>query len=480
MGHMRHESGQVKSKIGFCLWPLLMVASCWSAAAGEVTKVGDSLVDPGALTIKGGINGLSFQQEAVISHKKYQYVAYYDAQRRVCLGRRKLPAGRWEIIRFADYDFKSNDPHNTISMGICPNDGTIHLAFDHHGHPLHYRVSRKHAASHPDRAVWTTSLFGPVVSELENGKPIALTYPRFWSTPDGGLQFCYRKGRAGRGDRFLVDYQANAETWTGTRQIDSGTGSFTDGWGKSESRCSYPNGYDFGPNGKLHVTWVWREGTGNANHDLMYAYSEDLGKTWLNNKGKPIPTPHVNSPDIKVATILRGWGLINTSGQAVDSQGRVHVVMWHCTDESLQAAGSGPLTGYNFGPPTARRYHHYWRAHDGTWSHRELPWIAGNRPKVFMDRNDNAWLIWGAKQQTAMWYGLGSFSKADLMIAAATATSGWTDWQTVHVERGPFANEMLGDKSRWKYDGVLSVIVQESAESQAPAALRILDFHVGQ
>jgi hypothetical protein len=115
----------------------------------KVIKVGDGLIDAEALTIQGGfgqcINGLSFQQDAIVTHGEHQYVAYYDANRRVCLARRELPQDRWRIIRFADYDFKSNDAHNTISMGVCPKDGTIHLAFDHHGHPLHYRVSRKSA-----------------------------------------------------------------------------------------------------------------------------------------------------------------------------------------------------------------------------------------------------------------------------------------------------------------------------------------------
>ena len=116
------------------------------AEAWHVTKLRDSLVDPAALTIVGGfgqcINGLSFQQDAVTTHAGWQYVGYYDASRRVCLAQRKLPDDAWQHLRFPDYDFRSDDAHNTISLGLCPKDGTIHLAFDHHGHPLHYRVSR--------------------------------------------------------------------------------------------------------------------------------------------------------------------------------------------------------------------------------------------------------------------------------------------------------------------------------------------------
>ena len=157
------------------LWMILLVAPAVSVSAIELTKTGDVLVDAEALMIRGGINGLSFQQDALISHQGYQYVGYYDGKRRVCLARRKQSEESWQVIRFEDYRFTSVDSHNTISVGICPKDGTIHLAFDHHGHPLHYRVSQKRVTSQPEKAKWTASLFGPVVSELERGKPITLT-----------------------------------------------------------------------------------------------------------------------------------------------------------------------------------------------------------------------------------------------------------------------------------------------------------------
>lgn len=458
-----------------------VIAAPTVSADVAIQKIGDSLVDPTALTIKGGfgqcINGLAFQQDALVTHRTHQYVAYYDGKRRVCLARRQLPEGDWQILRFPDYDFRSNDAHNTISMGICPQDGTIHLAFDHHVHPLHYRLSRPDVATNPQDVTWTPDLFGPVTSELEKGQPIKITYPRFWQTPDGGLQFCYRQGGSGNGDRMLVDYDARTGTWRNTRQIDSRAGSFTDALGESRSRCSYPNGYNYGPAGRLHATWVWREHSQGANHDLMYAYSEDGGKTWLNNQRQTLAEPaHVNSPGITVARISRLHGLMNTHGQAVDSRGRVHVVMWHCTDESLRAAGSKPGE-HRWGPPQARRYHHYWRDRDGRWHHTELPPVAGNRPKVFLDRHDNAYVIYAARQSTADLADGHLHVAGDLVILAATAASGWKDWQIMHVEKGPFVNEMLGDIYRWKKDAVLSVMVQESPRTaHQPTPLRILDY----
>jgi hypothetical protein len=455
----------------------IVVLVAWSAAARAqgsdpsrkthpvvLTKVNDSLIDPAALTIRGSfgraINGKAFQQDAVVSHKGWQYAAYYDGKRHVCMARRRLPNGAWAVARFTDYTFQSNDAHNIISMGICPKDGTIHLAFDHHGHPLKYRVSTKGVASKPEEVEWTPALFGPIRAELKKGQPIRLTYPRFLQTPDGGLQFFYRRGGSGNGDRMLVDYDPKTGLWNHTRQIDSGRGNYRG----SPSRCSYPNGYTYGPDGRLHVTWVWREGAQTANHDLAYAVSEDHGRTWQNSSGLPIDgPPRVDSPGLTVVEIGPDLGLMNTHGQAVDSRGRVHTVLWHSTAKTIQAAGSKPGMS-RWGPPAARRHHHYWRAANGRWQHRQLAWFGG-RPKIFADRHDNLLLIYGRGGR--------------LEIAAASAASKWTDWSVVHVEKGPFVNEMLGDPYRWQAEGVLSILVQGVPKMpHDPTPLRVISFEV--
>ena len=466
--------------IALCLVAFLVAPVLACGAEFALVKQGDSVVDPVALTIEGGfgqcINGLSFQQEALLSHEGFQYVAYYDAARWVCVARRKLPAGEWQVLRLMDYKFESNDAHNVISMGICPGDGTIHLAFDHHGHPLHYRVSRKGVAREAEKTVWEASVFGPVQCELESGVPVpTVTYPRFWQTPEGGLQFCYRRDSSGNGDRMLVDYDPAQGNWKGTRQIDSRKGVFAVGGLKSASRCSYPNGYDYGPLGRLHMTWVWREGGGTANHDLMYAYSEDRGFTWKNNAGATLAEPAgLDSPGITVFPISPLLGLMNTHGQAVDSKGRIHAVVWHCTEASLKAAGSAPGEE-RWGPPEARRYHHYWRQTDGQWRHRELPGVAANRPKIVLDREDNAFVLFGGRRSG----GSDLHDAGALHILAATSAGEWSDWHAAHVEAGPFLNEMLADVPRWKREGILSIMVQEPPEkAHDPTPLRVLDFAV--
>jgi len=470
----------------------LIICTCLLAFSSKQTgrfkceKIGDSEVDSFALTIDGrfgqSINGQAFQQDAVASHKGYQYLGYYNAERQVCIARRKISSGDWQVIKFDDYLFESDDAHNTISIGICSGDGTIHMAFDHHVHPLHYRVSQKGTANRPEEVIWQADLFGPIKNSLTNYayEKIEVTYPRFFQTPSGGLNFRYRRDGSGNGDNMMAEYDPKTSTWSHYWQIDSRDGMYKDVLNESLRRNAYVNGYDYGPDGKLHATWVWREknGNGNAgNHDLMYVYSENGGRSWKNNFGEDLKRiPYVHSPGITVVEINRNHGLMNTHGQAIDSEGRTHVVMWHCTDETIEKAGSKPGE-FRWGPPEARRYHHYWRTKKGKWEHFELPMIAGNRPKIFIDKDDNAILIYGAMQKSATLDHEIYSPQAVLTIAAASYATKWTDWHIIHEEEGSFLNEMLGDFYRWKSDGILSIMVQETPkEKGAPSPLRILDF----
>ena len=168
-----------KSILPTCLIALLLTANSSTAAQETLSKLSESEIDSSALTLPGNapyvsaISGLAFQQDALSTFAGWQYAAYYDGSRHVAIARRLLPHGVWQVVRFSDYKFTSNDAHNTISLGICAKDGTIHLAFDHHNDPLHYRVSKPGAATHPEKAAWDASLFGPIHSDLEPGKPIA-------------------------------------------------------------------------------------------------------------------------------------------------------------------------------------------------------------------------------------------------------------------------------------------------------------------
>lgn len=85
------------------------------------------------------INGYAFQQDAVTTFNGWQYAVHYSSRAPgddeplfVHLSRRKLPDGPLETIVFDDYPQATDDGHNTVQLGICHGDGTIHLSYDHH------------------------------------------------------------------------------------------------------------------------------------------------------------------------------------------------------------------------------------------------------------------------------------------------------------------------------------------------------------
>lgn len=93
------------------------------------------------------INANSFQQNAITTVNGWQYATFYsdwlDGKKQDCcyvsIARRRLvglgtedESRAWETLTFLDYQQTHDDGHNTISIGICKEDGTIHVSFDHH------------------------------------------------------------------------------------------------------------------------------------------------------------------------------------------------------------------------------------------------------------------------------------------------------------------------------------------------------------
>ena len=412
----------------------------------------DTTIEEAALNFEKGpfgtcINGQTFQQEALLSFKGRQYAAWFADGGLLCIGRRALPEGKWEVVRFADYRIKHNDVHNVAVLGVCPADGTLHLAFDHHVHPLHYRRSVAGAAHEPERFAWEAKLFGEITAALEPGKPLrGVTYPLFFSTPHGRLQLVYRIGGSGAGDWFLAEYDAEPKGWQVLGKLFSGTGTFE----TSQSRCAYPNPFRYGPGNRLHATWCWRERPKGValdlttNHGVHYAFSEDYGRTWKNNAGAVVGVlgPNTTSPQaISIASPgIRVWdapyrrGMMNTTTEYVDPRGRVHVVNWQ-----LPAESTVPSLDMN-----QWRYDHYWRDEKGAWHTNRLP-FHGRKPQIVLDRSGLALLVFcRGKDHNYHDRDPGG----DLCIAAASEQSQWKDWQIIHQQHEWFVGEPLLDIPR--------------------------------
>jgi len=443
----------------------VLITSLSATHASELNVLHSTEIDSSALnfssaaaTFSQNINGRTFQRSPMATFRGYQYATYYDGNRRVCLARRKLPAGAWEVIRFTDNSITSHDSHNVVALGICEADGTVHLACDHHNDPLNYRGSVRGVASNPESVPWSTSLFGAVTDRLGAvGRLSSVTYPTFFPAPNGNLMFYYRLGGSGNGDGMVREYNGATHQWTtGLGKFITRTGTYSGAiTSNSTSRNPYLNGISYAGN-RMHASWGWRESTnGNSNHDIAYAYSDDHGRTWRNSAGAQIGATgssfiSINSPGLVVAAIPQGIGLSNQYTNYAYPDGSCHVIVAH------KKSGT-----------SNQRYHHYWRNAAGTWSGEALP-FSGSRPKLVGDDNRELFLAYT--------------SGGILRVAKGTPNPGRTawSWSTIHSQTGRTeGGDGHIDVTRWETDRILSVYGQVApASNGAPTALNVFDYQV--
>ncbi|GID96209.1 BNR repeat-containing protein [Amorphoplanes digitatis] len=417
------------------------------AAAPSVTQTSVTVLTTTgrtALTYTGYMNGESFQQDGITTVAGWQYTAFWDQSGYVNLSRRKLPSGAWQNLRLTDYATTSTDSHNTISIGVSRQDGTLHLAFDMHSSALRYRRSVAGLATSPDTAAWQASSFGAVRTTLTGAAMPALTYPQFLTTPAGKLQLALRTGTSGAGDEVLYEYASGAWTLVG-RFID----------GTTADNNAYLFGLEYDSTGLLHATWTVRE-TSNAstNHDLFYAYSRDDGRTWRNNAGTVVATTG-STPLISDSAGLRVWsigqnrGLINQESQVVDAAGIVHVLASHLP---AAAASNADFTAARESAVLV----HYWRDKASkVWHQTYTPFLErSSRGDIGVDAGDNLYVA------------SGDSSTRKLHIETASKASGWTDWTLRYTSAAIYYSDPLIDHERLRGLGVLSIFAPRYGGSQ--------------
>lgn len=423
-------------------------------ATASITKDSEVLLTNAGLTIVsygGYLNGESFQQDGIVSYQGYQYAAFWNTSRHVIMARRALPSGAWSTFEFTDYSLSADDAHNTISLGICPGDGTLHLSFDHHSNNLHYRKSVAGLATNPIAATWAASSFSAVTSSLVGSTTVALvTYPRFVTEPGGNkLLFEARLGTSGSGDEYLWEYDAATHAWTSLGMYVYGT---------VDSINAYPHGLSYTRGGsRLHMSWCWRETPdASTNHDLLYIYSDDHGRTWKNNSGTTVATTgssyaSKNSAGIKVWTIGQNRGLINQEHMAVDATGRVHVLLSHMPDAQADDATFDSAR-------TNSQFFDYWRNTSGTWARTALglPVVANFRGKLAISSSNNVYAV-----------------LPDLRIAAASAASSFATWTLLaNADSGRFFSDPLVDTARLVSEDKLTVFYPQKSSPN----IYVLDY----
>lgn len=286
------------SRTRLSLFSLILIAHLATGA--------DTLIPVGEGYCRTSVNGAVFRGASLVSNDSVQYISYYDPDGYVVVGKRQLGSDRWETRR-TQYKGNVKDAHNVISIGL-DGEGVLHMSFDHHGHPLRYCRSLSPGALE----------FGPLEPMVSRDEQ-DVTYPEFYTMPDGGLLFAYRSGASGRGNLILNRYDISDRRWTRIHDI------IIDGQGERNAYWQL-----FVDNsGTIHLSWVWRETwLVETNHDLCYARSADGGQTWTRSDGSPCTLPMTIDNAETAWPVEQNSELINQTSMTADADGRPYIATY--------------------------------------------------------------------------------------------------------------------------------------------------------
>lgn len=260
------------------------------------------------------VNTTSFRNSSVTTFGDTQYIAYYDSDEYMVIGKRKLGENVWQTLR-SDYKGRCRDAHDVISLGV-DGDGYLHVSFDQHAQKLKYCVSVAPGSLE-------LSELKSMTDTLEN----SVTYPEFHRLSNGDMLFIYRDGSSGNGNMVINLYDTVNKKWN---MIQS---NLIDGEGERNAywQMCIDN------NDVVHVSWTWRESPNvETNHDICYAKSYDKGKTWFNSKGEQYVLPiNISNAEI-VCDVPQNSELINQTCMTVDSKGDVYIATyWRDADSTV-------------------------------------------------------------------------------------------------------------------------------------------------
>jgi hypothetical protein len=249
---------------------------------------------------------------ALLSHGDHQFVAFYDAERRMTLAHRGLPDGDWSL-KTLDSNL-AWDSHNAVTMAL-DRENHLHVSGNMHNVPLVYfrgELPFDIASLRP-------------VHRMTGEREKNVTYPVFLHGADDALVFNHRDGRSGNGSTLYNIYDEKSQSWS--RLINT---PLFDGRGKMNA---YPRNPLKGPDGFHHMSWVWRDSPmAETNHDLSYVRSRDL-ITWETGDGRRLDLPlTLSSPGTIVDPIPTGGGMINGSGDIGFDPSNRPVIAYHKYD----------------------------------------------------------------------------------------------------------------------------------------------------
>ena len=277
-----------------------------AARTGRAEQAGVRVSDVGEGWAGSSINTVIFRHNSLVSFGDTQYTAFYDNDARVVLAKRKLSDEKWELKR-TELTGNVTDAHNTITLGV-DGSGIVHMAWDHHGNNLNY--------------VHTTAAGSLELSQrlkMDGVRVGQVTYPEFYTLPDGDMLFLYRVGASGNGDLVLKRYHTATKEWTTLQQLlISG----------ENRQNAYPE-FCVDAKGTFHLGWVWRASPDVAtNHNICYARSADGGKTWTDSTGKALAMPITAATGEVALAVPQRSDLMNQTTMAADAAGHPYIVTY--------------------------------------------------------------------------------------------------------------------------------------------------------
>lgn len=294
---------------------LMLLATCGRVVAAQSSSIAP---DPRMSTVGMGwasssVNTVIFRTNSVVTHGRLQYTAWYDDSARVVLARRPVGSERW-TVRTTSYTNDVTDAHNAIAIAV-DGRGVLHVAWAEHGRALHYA-----------RAIRAGSLELGASQSMTGQHESRVTYPQFYALRGGDLLFLYRDGQSGRGDLMLDRWDVRRQLWTAVAHP------LVDGEG---ARNAYVNLLAVDGRGGWHLSWCWRESPDVAtNHDVLYAFSPDEGRTWRTITGRTYSLP-ITAGTAEVAwAVPQGHELINQTTMTVDARGRPLIATYWRADSS--------------------------------------------------------------------------------------------------------------------------------------------------
>ena len=432
-----------------------------AAALPEQAKASEPrMVDVGLGWSENTINAVKYRQSSLATYRDTQFIAYYDANQKVVVGKRKLAEDKWEL-KTTELTGNTVDAHNSISMAV-DGAGILHMSWNHHTthNGLHYVVSKE-------------PLSLDLIAAKTDGKAeTSVSYPEFFNLPHGDLLLTFRDGASGNGKVVLKRYDLKTKTWTTLQDdlIDSHDTTMD----AVDNLVTY-NGYTemcVDAKGTIHMGWVWRLSQNvETNHNVCYARSTDGGITWTTAAGKPqeLPITALNCETAWVVPVKHD--LANQTSIAADADGHPYI----CT---LFKPGKNPVTQLMVVHFDGKA----WTATQVGERKTALNLGGGgvrpmllSRPMIFVD---------DSQKQAKVHVVFRDVDREDRISVASTANIAQEPWTFKYLTSDAYGFwEPTGDDSLWQRDKTIHLFVQNTEQKDNgpkidanPTMVRVLEW----